>query len=269
MSNSTYPEHHIKLFVGHVPPSFALQMGFYWAQHDGDGVFPLLKYQDLQQIGSNILSEYYWLFSLKRTMISLGYIPKKITILQYRRFVVNTENVGHKFHNFNDAKWLSSDEIAKVDLNLLINPIKSDFLVNKPTILSPHNILTQYSICHILRDLLRFSSDSIDFGIDQAYILNMLKSEHIITAPSVGTFDTKFLLDILHILERVALFHFANGFIKRTGYQERNIGYALERLHSSILANHLKNMKINYEFGTQVIQSETSEYITNPNPAIG
>ncbi len=256
---------HLKIIVGHVKPEYDISDEFVILSHADESKIKLFEYNDLKKIGSNILSEYYWLFSLKRTLCSIGEIPNKITIAQYRRFVISDHNIGSKFTNLLYSKYLTTEEISGLDLNKLMLPKIGESLINTPFILEPYDIMLDYARNHIVRDLLRFLSDSIDSNLlEPKFIIPMIYSKSIIPAPTIGTFKFEDFLKIMDILENLVFNYINRGYVARGGYQSRVIGFLLERVNSAMLLNLHKDNPTLYEIGSHIVHSNTSEYLTNP-----
>ena len=254
-----------KFMIGHVRPEFKLWDDWMYvtSQPQSEEDFVIYK----QDIGSPILTdyiagEYFYLFCLRRKLLAEGIRVEKISIAQYRRFVIN-ERIGTK----EPIKYhveVVPPEIAEVlDLNTLSNDKGFGFLIStivsfpvnyQPSVmrslLKPRDFLitdmmSQYADSHPIRDLLRFTSDLLDAGIlSDEQSINFLLGKMLIPAPSNGTFPFEVFLKINETLENAAIVFLEGGYILRDGYQRRSIGFCLERLNSFLLLEELKERGI-------------------------
>lgn len=250
----------LKIFIGSNPPDLNMFQGFDYVSHDQGKAFSLVKFHDLDIIPELISDEYYWLFSLRRTLYGMGVLPKTITISHSGKFVLNSD-FGRVFSNENYLKYLTSEDIRSADFSLVTSPrLTSNWLIGQPFFFgSGATVLEQYHACHPVRDLLRFSSDAIDAGLPSDYVFNFLRSEFMFPSPSVGTFEVVPFLKILDVLENIVFKFLKNGYFKREGYQSKSIRFLLERLHGFLLTVHLESVELLNNpdvFGYQIIYSE-------------
>jgi hypothetical protein len=253
-----------KFIIGDLADELQANAYFRYVSHRDDDSFRLIRFNDLDNLSSSISGEYYWLFTLKRTLYSMGYLPKSITVALSDMFTLNSD-IGRCFSNNDHYKYLTHQDIEKTNLNSLTCPkIGYDWLIGQPLFFGNNNTLVdQYRECHYLDDLLRFVADSIEVSLNQEYVLPFLKSEFIFPYPGIGTFETKPFFRILDLLENIAFRYIYGGWKKRTGYQQMNIRFLLERLHSFLLTVHLEKIGLlNNEniFGYKTILTEHDVY---------
>lgn len=250
----------LQLMLGHKRPAFKIWQDWKFATWEPttESDFHILT-QTSDQLPSSVASEYRYLFAIARQLQSED-APKIATvkIAHYRRIVSN-QVIGQPSSNMPWTNVIGPEEAEQLDASKLTDAIQSTLLISKP--LNCGTILRQYHSAHHCRDLLRFLADAVDGQIinnEDAY--GTLSITHLIPAPTVGSYPIAVFLDLLQTLERAALCHIENGFVKREGYQERSIGFCLERLHSFLLFKLLQNngVNLNNVTGCQVTVSETS-----------
>lgn len=251
---------HLKLFIGHKPPDFGGWPGFTYASQQG-GDFPLPTDPKLDQITSNVLSEYLALFMLRRKLEAESITDGHITICQHRRFVLNTA-MGEKAVNLPSTQMINAQAAADLNTELLM-PVVGDYLIGSPLMLGT-SILKQYHVHHPLRDLLRFMSDLIDAQLlTAADAHNLLNMNVLIPAPGCGVFPIKTFLKIYALLEKCALAWHASGYVPRTEYQARSTGFMLERLNSYLLICYLAETGLDFQkvAGHTTVVSESNVLI--------
>lgn len=246
---------HLKIFVGHKRPSFT------WRGFEYIGDFSVNPEVDssLSVFHSDTCGEYLSLFRLRRYLESVNTLPDVVTICQYRRFLVNT-NIGKPFSNAPYCNQIEPVviESAAEDFAFLTMPTQGEWLIGK-TLLLQNGIVGNYSQAHILRDLLRLISDSVDEGLMSNQVaIDFMLSNRFIPAPSVGTYPGRWYMNTLRVLEELALQFYKKGFILRDGYQRRSVAFMLERIHSYMLLNEIKNSPNPIQVGTMLVISDAS-----------
>jgi hypothetical protein len=98
-------------------------------------------------------------------------------------------------------------------------------------------LVTQYARAHHVRDLLQFMACAIDLGVvEDTAVGQFLGHDTMLVSPSVGIYPAGWLMDTLEKLEAVAT-AFEDGFaVPHEGYQNRAVGFCLERLHAMLAA---------------------------------
>jgi hypothetical protein len=251
---------HLKLFIGHKPPDFGVWPGFTYASQKG-GDFPLPTDPKLDQITSNVLSEYLSLFMLRRKLEAEDITDGLITICQHRRFVLNTA-MGVKALNLPTTQMINAQAATGLNTELLM-PVAGEYLIASPLVLR-NSILNHYHVHHQLRDLLRFLSDLIDAQLlDTAGAHTLLNMNVLIPGPGCGVFPIKTFLKIFALLEKCTLAWHASGYVPRTEYQARSTGFMLERLNSYLLINYLIETGVDFEkvVGHTTVVSESNVLI--------
>jgi predicted O-linked N-acetylglucosamine transferase (SPINDLY family) len=251
---SAAPEH-LRFFIGHKPPDFGLWPGFtYCSQKGGDFVLP--HDRELDELTSDVLSEYHSLFLLRRQLLAQGVSEGNITICQHRRFVLNLP-LGDAAVNLPSSRTIEAPVAAALDTALLA-PREGHFLIASPMHLD-HTVLDQFHLHHPLRDMLRFYSDLLDAKLlSAADVHSILTMKMLIPAPSCGTVTVQAFMEIYGLLEKcVAAWH-AGGYQPREGYQRRITGFLLERLHGYLLICHLINagLEVEQTIGYTTVVSE-------------
>jgi hypothetical protein len=243
-SDAEPSEQHLRLFIGHKPPEFGVWPGFtYCAQKSAS--FTLPTDEKLDQLSSDVLSEYHSLFLLRRALVERGVTDGCITICQHRRFVLNSPR-GEVAVNLPSSWLIGAKAAAALDTSLLA-PREGNFLIASPMSM-PSTVLDQFHVHHPLRDLLRFFADLMDARlISAADVHNILNMKLLIPAPSCGTFSIEAFHEIYALLEQcVAAWH-SGGYQPHLGYQKRITGFLLERLHSYLLISHMTHICVNFE----------------------
>lgn len=253
-----------KFLIGNSSPDVQTLTDFQCISHVDGESFPLIKFHDLDRILPIISGEYYWLFTLKRTLYGMGFLPRSITVALSDMFTLSSD-IGHSFSNTEHYKFLRREDIEKANISYLTAPHTGyNWLIGQPMFFGESNtIIENYRDCHHLGDLLRFSADAIDSSLSPDYILAFLKSDFIFPYPSVGTFETKPFFRILDILENIAFRFLARGWERRDGYQQKNVRFLLERLHSFLLTVHLESAGLlnnQHIYGYKTILSEVDIY---------
>jgi predicted O-linked N-acetylglucosamine transferase (SPINDLY family) len=234
----------LRLFIGHKPPDFGVWPGFTYCGQKSTS-FTLPADAQLDQLSSDVLSEYHSLFLLRRALVERGVTDGRITICQHRRFVLNVA-LGEVAVNL-PSSWLIDAKAAATLDTALLAPREGDFLIASPMGM-PSTVLDQFHVHHPLRDMLRFYADLMDARlINAADVHNILTMKLLIPAPSCGTFSVEAFLEIYTLLEKcVAAWH-SGGYQPHLGYQKRITGFLLERLHSYLLISHMTRVGVNFE----------------------
>lgn len=233
---------HLKIFTGHKPPSFAIWPDYIYASNNN--LFKLPDDSFLNGITDKIISEYYSLFLIKKYLVDVGIIDGQITICQHRRFVLNSK-IGAAALNQPFARVVSNNEAAALTGDLL-EPLKGNILLASPYFFKG-TLIFQYGLHHPVRDLLRFTSDCIDFGLLSADdVHKFLISNNFMPAPSCGTYPIEIFIEVMDLLQKCTLAFHKSGYVERSGYQGRAISFLLERLNSYLLIRALKSR--GYEF---------------------
>lgn len=250
----------IKIIIGHKRPEFQIWPGYKFATLNpiSNLDFEIEDNKQLKEsLPDGLIGEYYFLFLLRRKLEKFENL-QTVTICQYRRFVTS-KPIGIRSENQPYANIITPEDASNLLISNLIEPKKNGWLISSLFEVS-QSVTFQYAAHHILRDWLRFLSDSYDAGlINQNEVTEAGLTNLLIPAPSTGVFPAKILIEHLKRLENCAVAFKNTGYIQRDDYQRRVIGFCIERLHSYFLLYSLANLKINFEdvSGQQIVVSES------------
>lgn len=228
-------------FIGHKSPEFKIWDGF---------EFYVPNTEVFQQKGhlknGNLIGEYASLFMLCDKLNSENLREGSITICQYRRFVLNV-SLGMQSENVPWCRFLTPDQMRDFDPGDKFNPLNNNVSLLATPISIPNGILSQYGSCHHIRDIMMFSATLIDFGLlEENEVSDFLNSKVLIPSPSCGTFEIAGFMDIIDILQKATDAFFSTNYkIYTDHYQQRVIGFLLERLHSFLLIKNLSQKGLN------------------------
>jgi hypothetical protein len=156
------------------------------------------------------------------------------------------EDPGGRFVGF--CHWrrfpVAEEVAARRGFNQVISPPEfealpdSVFLSDGETVLTPPvvnfgmTVLEQYAHDHLTRDLLRFFATAVDLGaISDAEAAAFLSRPGFIPASTVAVVPTEWAVRTLTTLEEVAVAFDEQDHTAREGFQQRVIGFCLERLN--------------------------------------
>jgi len=242
--------------VGHRRTDFPLWTGwqFSTANPELSSDFPLSDPGD-PRLPDSLIGEYHYLFRLNRELKKTTRFDS-IRIAQYRRIVVNVE-MGDRAENQPWTRVVSADVARDLDAQKLTEPKDHGFLVS--SIFPMPSVLAQYASSHPSRDILRFLADAVDAGIvNDQDATSALLVNGLIPAPSNGTFPINCFTKIMDTLERAAIQFVSGGFMARSDYQRRSVGFCLERLNSYLLLKELaaKSVDLAAVMGQQLTISD-------------
>lgn len=242
MENLTESED-LKLFIGHKRPEFPIWTGY---KHFGLENLPEKSGEMTDELlNHRLLNEYAFLFQLRRKLQDLHPYPQRVTLYQYRRFLVH-ENIGLPSKNLPWANVLSTSDVLAIGdkLSLLVGPSNGHNFQISPILKVEDSVLRQYARHHLCRDVLRFTSDLVDAKIlTNNEALDLLTQKALIPTPACGTFETRFLLQALRTIEKATEVFLKNGYLAYSDpYQGRVMGFLLERFHSYLLLQHLSSI---------------------------
>lgn len=234
----------LKFIIGHKRPTVRFPAGFRFVtdspQEATDVQVPLADVTALGLTNTRI-GEYAFLFALRRVLHDQK--ERSICVAQYRRMVLN-KPIGAVPHNVPFARVIPPLKFQEDVAEAQFLPQAGEWLVS--SVASPSgNVLTHYARYHVLRDWMRFCSDAIDSGaLSNAEALAASTVELLIPAPSNGVFPLSIFRLHLQRLERMALAFLKGGFVDREEYQRRALGFCLERMHSFLLLQALKQHQV-------------------------
>lgn len=214
------------------------------------------------------LSEYAQLFWLHKNLNRVLHGEAYIRTFQYRRFVSDGETKIGEACSLPFAKFIKEDRLKFFHRDFLRSGTME--VVNTPVRFAG-GILGQYSRAHVLEDLLDFFSFLCKKKILSASIISrFLREEVLLPASSIALLSVKNFNRIFSVLLEAKNFMDDRGFTSRTGYQRRNMGFMLERLHSCLLLELLLEAKQagNHAFrtGVHMVISETPQISPTVKP---
>jgi hypothetical protein len=234
----------LKFIIGHKRPAVRFPADFRFVtdspQEASDVQVPLAEVHSLGLTDARI-GEYAFLFALRRVLHAQT--EGSVCIAQYRRLVLN-QPIGAVPHNVHFARVISPAQFHSEVTDAQFLPKAGDWLLS--SVARPSgNVLTHYARYHVLRDWMRFCSDAIDSGaLSNADALAASAVERLIPAPSNGVFPLSIFHTHLHTLEHMALAFLNGGFVDREEYQRRALGFCLERMHSFLLLQGIKQHQV-------------------------
>lgn len=255
-NSSALPE--LAIVVGHKRTPFPIWNGWRFATYQPTSIedFPIPDVCD-PRLPDSLVGEYHYLFALRRELESRKTFSS-VRIAQYRRIVIR-EVLGQPANNQPWTRVVNLEQAATFDALTLTTSRAHGFLIS--SIAQFPTVLLQYAMSHHARDLLRFLSDAVDANvIDNADATSCLLIDGMIPAPANGTFPIEIFLRIMETLERSAIAYLESGYVPRTEYQRRALGFCLERLNSFLLIKELRTRQIDLQsvVGQQITISDSS-----------
>ena len=228
-------------FIGHKPPEFKIWEGFEFYVPNAE-VFQTKSHLK----NGTLLGEYASLFLLYEKLNSENCREGTITICQYRRFVLNIR-LGLKAENAPWCTFLTLSQMRDFEPGDKFDPLNNNSSLLASPISVPNGVLSQYGSCHHIRDIMMFAATLIDFGIlDENEASDFLSSKILIPSPSCGTFEVAGFMEVIGILKKATEAFFYTNYKKYTDhYQQRVIGFLLERLHSYLLIKNFSQKGLN------------------------
>ncbi len=207
------------------------------------------------------LSEYAQLIWLRRNLDRILDGHTHIRVFHYRRFVAQkSRGVGIKSTNQPWATTISEEQIWEFESDFSRTSPDSELLNTKVTFSA--GMIGQYAHAHVLEDLLSFSIFLCRSKIlSDVEMVDMLRTPSIIPACNIAVLTVENFKAVYDQIVAAASFLVSGDFVSRTGYQRRNLGFLLERLHSYILQTLFDDGKIQGLFGFNYILSE-SEHVS-------
>jgi hypothetical protein len=198
------------------------------------------------------LSEYCQLFWLMRNLDRFPHVGF-FRILQYRRFVSKIDT-GHSVLN---AAWLKGVRESELEsFSFDFSRISGGELMNRP-FLFPVSVFCQYASAHHAEDFVSFAAYLASEQIlSETELVDFFNECLMIPASSIGVFSRNNLVADLRILEVASHFMHTSFFRRRQGYQRRNMGFLLERLHSFLILRSVRNGLRKSSFGFNKLISE-------------
>ncbi|WP_034296382.1 DUF4422 domain-containing protein [Herbaspirillum sp. RV1423] len=207
---------------------------------------------DIYGENGHALSEYAQLLWLYKNIDAIASNFEYVNISHYRRFVSPEPVDGTKASN---GPWITT--IQESDMGKYascFDRTNSISCFNTPVHFSD-GVVSQYATAHVLEDFLNFVKYLMEIEmfspVDAA---KFLRYQDIIPACSVGIYQIEIFKKLYLYLERASGFMNSSYFVVRDGYQRRSMGFLLERLHSFLILELLRNMG---KFGQNMMISES------------
>jgi hypothetical protein len=170
-------------------------------------------------------SEYAALFALRR-VLEEDPGGDFVGFSHWRRFPV-VEQVAPR-RGFNQV--ISPSDFEALPENVFLGDGRT--VLSPPVVNFGMTVLEQYAHDHLARDLMRFFATAVDHGaLTDAEAAAFLSRPGFIPASTVVVLPTEWAVQTLTTLEEVAEAFHREDHTDRDGYQQRVIGFCLERLN--------------------------------------
>jgi hypothetical protein len=201
------------------------------------------------------LSEYAQLLWLSDNFDAITSGADFVRIFQYRRFVSEKPLPGVPSTNQPWSMTITAGDLASCGKEF--DRFCGAELFNRP-VRFDGGMLMQYASAHVLEDMLSFVKFLLEIRVfDPRHAAAFLNVEAVIPACNMGTFRKETLRSLLLILKRAAEFLKSSYFVPREGYQRRNMGFLLERLHSFAILQRVQSAMSPRNFGNNIVISES------------
>jgi hypothetical protein len=201
------------------------------------------------------LSEYAQLFALRSFLMNRVLLSDYVRIFHYRRFVSTGTVTLARSKNLYWSYPISESDCFMFESDFGV--ISNMEVFNTP-IEFPDSLLNNYQREHYLGDLLLFSQFLIEKDILSALdVANFLTLKFMIPACSIGLYRVATITEMLNLLFLAADFRNHKNFVRREGYQERNMGFLLERLQSYFILKYISMASPEHAFGKNIVISES------------
>jgi hypothetical protein len=211
----------------------------------------------------SILSEYTQLFGVARRLLD-AQTDGQLYLFQYRKFIsLRTPSLRSAYMPYAftadraEAERLfpSADEMASLDGTILTG----EYYDLAET--SLRTVGGQYAAAHLAEDfagmvatlsrLKGFSDDKCD---------RFINGPSLIPAPTLGCFPVDVFTSHMTLLSAVWGHFYRHFFRPRSGYQRRVGGFLLERVHSFLIQETIRDRPdLSHQVGAQVVVSEGPE----------
>lgn len=192
---------------------------------------------ELYGVNGHSLSEYAQLFWLHKHLDSLASGYSYLNLFHYRRFVARRPVEGNKAVNNPWITLIQADELD--NFQDCFERDSSGNCFNSRVVFGD-GVLTQYACAHVFEDILNFTKFLLEIEmftpLDAA---RFLRTQELVPACSVGIYHVEVFRKLFAYLGAAAEFLASEYFVPREGYQRRNMGFLLERLHSFLILEML------------------------------
>jgi predicted O-linked N-acetylglucosamine transferase (SPINDLY family) len=163
----------------------------------------------------------------------------RISIFQYRKFLAKTP-MGILSKNYPGMYLIEPSQTDVIDLNVLYNDIETPYLI--PQLLNLGNIYSQYSACHKISDLLRYTALAIDLKIiTESESFDFLNSSYLIPGGiEFGVYPITVFMRIIKNIRSISMKFLENNIpTSKNSFQRRALSFCNERLGSYLLLEEL------------------------------
>lgn len=228
--------------IGHVPPVFDPDLPYTMLTPRTLGVQGEIVLAD-QRFGPGIhgaaAAEYSQLFGLQDMLEAGDITADRLYLFQYRKFIglrpggLPATSPWLNIASPAQARQLmpTLDELAAVEMPVVVGSLHA----------LGSTIAGNYALVHVIEDLVTFAACLPAAGMDVAAVRRFVSFAGLLPSPALTLVDTTLFLEHMRVL-RAAWRAWTQGVeVRREGYQMRVAGYLLERLHSHLLCQGLRD----------------------------
>ena len=253
------PSNTLNICLGHLPPPAALAMhaDLMIAPVWVPGQRRLAVVEDASfGAAGDTLSEYAQLIWLSDHLHEIADGFEFIRIFHYRRFTCRAQpTAGAQAANQPWSRTLTDSDLPRFDAEF--SRRQDAELFN--TQVDMGGMLPQYAAAHVLEDLFHFAGFLLARGIlSSAEACEFLQGGTLIPACNIGVFRLRTQRMMFRVLKAAAGFIDSAYFVRRDGYQRRNGGFLLERLHSFLILKAISSGLCQPRFGHNMVLSQDS-----------
>ena len=184
-------------------------------------------------------------FAMKNYLLTLPGDITHVGICQYRKFLSH-KRIGVPADNYQVMDVVSAAQLEDVDLEQLMLPQTSDYLVGKPGQFTlngeNHGYLYQYKDVHFVEDFLRFTAIAVELGVLSKQEVCPFFDEKIFFPGGIelGVMPAEFWIRHISAIESVVRACVERYATTRPGAQARIWAFCGERLGSYFLLRQLR-----------------------------
>jgi hypothetical protein len=207
------------------------------------------------QLSGLILAEYCQLFWLADRIKGAGDGLRFIVLSQYRKFI--SLQPGSTRASNAPYTFVATPEGAP-RLNLSDTQVRHMLSQERTHLVGPvlkiGSTIENYARYHLLSDFLAFCEQMLRSGrFSPELVARFASSNALIPAPSLGLHPVDEFLSDMATLQSVWELFYHTSYEKRDGYQRRVGGFLLERLHSFLIYERLKENPQQFISGHQYV----------------
>jgi len=193
-------------------------------------------------------------FALKNLLLNSSNNYTHIGICQYRKFLTR-EKIGIQATNYQVMDIVNINKLNAKELDSIMLPEKSDFLVSKPGLFNlnntNHGYLYQYKDVHHIEDFLRFTAIAVEEGaLDKNEVTDFFDEKIFFPGGiELGVMPKDFWIKHITLLEVIVERCLTEHPYKREGSQARVWAFCCERLGSYFLLKEFRSKeKTNFDW---------------------